>query len=157
MPAKNAGGTRRTPALSRNVVRHSHVEVIRWIMVIPAAVIGWWLAISVGLVLTNIPGYFCPPGLLASGHCMTPWYGPVMSGIMTLTAALSAVMTLLFAVLVAPRKRDLVAKVIFVAGSIYATYFAFSISAWLEYVGAIIFGLFTLLLLIKKYGRRTAA
>lgn len=138
-------------------MQHSHVEIIRWVMVIPAAVIGWWLAISFGLLLTSVPGYFCPPELTESGVCMTPWYGPVMSGIMIFAAALSAVMTLLFAVLVAPNKRDLVAKAVFVAGSIYATYFAFSISAWAEYVGAIMFGLVTLLFLTKKYGRRDAA
>ena len=79
-----------------------------------------------------------------------------MSGIMILAAALSAVLTLLFAVLTAPRKRDLVAIAIFLAGAIYATYFAFSISAWAEYTGAIVAGLFTLFLLIKKYGRRVA-
>jgi hypothetical protein len=62
-----------------------------------------------------------------------------------------------FAVLAAPRRRGLVAKVVFVAGSIYATYFAFSISAWVEYTCAIVFGLFTLFLLLKKYGRRADA
>jgi len=126
-------------------------------MVIPAAVVGWWITIMIGLSLTNIPGYFCPPELLVSGLCMTSWYGPVMSGIMIFTAALSAVMTLLFAVLTAPRKRDLVAKVVFLAGCIYATYLAYSISAWAEYVGAILFGLLTLWLLTKKYGRRISA
>ena len=138
-------------------MQHNHIEVIRWIMVIPAAIIGWLLAIMVGLLLTNIPGYFCPPELVTSGFCMATWYGPVMLGIMIFAAALSAVMTLMFAVLVAPRKRDLVAKVVFVVGSSYATYLAFSISAWVEYLSAIIFGLFTLLLLTKKYGRRVSA
>jgi hypothetical protein len=137
-------------------MKYSYIEVFRWIMVIPAAVIGWWLAIIIGLLLTNVPGYFCPPELMISELCMASWYGPVMSEIMIFAASLSAVMTLLFAVLIAPGKRDLVAKVVFVAGSIYATYFAFSISAWAEYAGAIIFGLFTLLLLMKKYGRRVA-
>jgi predicted branched-subunit amino acid permease len=74
---------------------------------------------------------------------------------MIFAAALSAVMTLLFAVLVAPKKRVLVARVVFLAGSIYATYFAFSISAWAEFVGAILAGFITLLLLTKKYGGRT--
>jgi len=138
-------------------MQQSHIEVIRWIMVIPAAIIGWGLAIMVGLLLTNIPGYFCPPELEISGFCKATWYGPVMLGIMIFAAALSAVMTLLFAVLVAPRKRDLVAKVVFVAGSSYAIYLAFSISAWVEYLSAIIFGLFTLFLLIKKYGRQVSA
>jgi len=126
-------------------------------MVIPAAIIGWWIAISIGLLLTNIPSYFCPTELVESELCMASWYGPVMSRIMIFAAALSAVMTLLFAVIVAPRKRDLVAKVVFVAGSIYATYFAFSISAWAEYTGAIVAGLFTLFLLIRRYGERVAA
>ncbi len=125
-------------------------------MVIPAAIVGWWLAIIVGLLLTHVPGYLCPPELVTSGYCMASWNGPIMSGIMIFAAALSAVMTLMCAVLVAPSKRDLVAKVVFVAGSICATYFAFSISAWVEYVGAIISGLFTLLLLTKKYGLRVA-
>jgi hypothetical protein len=80
-----------------------------------------------------------------------------MSGIMIIAAALSAALTLWFAVLTAPRKRDLVAKVVFVAGSIYATYFAYSISAWSEYTGAIVFGLFALFLLLKKYRRQAAA
>jgi hypothetical protein len=138
-------------------MQHNPIDVIRWIMVIPAAVIGWWLTIMVGLSLTNIPGLFCPPELMVSDICMTSWYGPVMSGIMIFTAALSAVMTLLFAVLVAPSKRDLVAIIVFVAGSIYATYLAYSISAWAEFTAAIVFGLFTLLLLLKMYGRRVSA
>ena len=135
----------------------NYIEIFRWIMVVPAAIIGWWIAIIIGLLLTNIPGYFCPPQLMISDICMTSWYGPVMSGIMILAAALSAVSTLLFAVLTAPAKRALVAKVIFLAGVIYATYFAFSLSAWVEYTGAIVAGSFTLFLLIKKYGRRVAA
>ena len=126
-------------------------------MVIPAAITGWWIAISIGLLLTNIPLYFCPPELVASELCMASWYGPVMLGIMIFAAALSAVMTMLFAVIVAPRKHDLVAKVVFVAGSIYATYFAFSISAWAECGGAIVAGLITMLLLIKRYGDRVVA
>ena len=137
-------------------MQHSYTEVFRWIMVIPAAVIGWWLAIIIAIMLISIPDYFCPPELVISGFCAASWYGPVVSGIMIFGAALSAVLTLVFSVLTAPRKRGLVAKVVFVAGSIYATYFAFTISAWGEYAGAIVFGLLTLFLLTKKYGRRVA-
>jgi len=126
-------------------------------MVIPGAVIGWWLAIIVGLSLANVPLYFCPPELVESELCMASWYGPVMSGIMIFAAALSAGMTMLFAVLVAPGRRDLVAKIVFVAGCVYATYLAISLATWAEYMGAVVFGLFTLYLLTKKYARRVTA
>lgn len=137
-------------------MQHNYIEIIRWIMVVPAAVIGWWLAIIFGLSLTHIPLIFCPPELVESELCMASWYGPVMSGLMTFAAGLSAVMTMLFAVLVAPGRRELVAKVVFVAGFIYATYLAFSLAAWAEYMGAVAFGLVTLYLLTKKFARRVA-
>jgi hypothetical protein len=138
------------------VMQHTYIKILRWVMVIPAAVIGWWLAIIIGLSLTHIPEYFCPPEFMVSDLCMAPWYGPILSGILIFSAALSAFLVLVVAVLVAPSHRALVAKGVFVAGSLYATYLAFTISAWAECAGAIICGLVTLFWLIKKYGRRVA-
>jgi hypothetical protein len=140
-----------------NVMQHKRTEILRWFMVIPAAIIGWWLAIVTGIVLVSIPDNFCPPEDVMSGFCTAPWYEPVVSGIMIYTASLSAVLALVFSVLTAPGKRDLVATGVFVAGCLCAVYFAFWIAAWAECAGAIVFGLVTLIFLSKRYRLSDAA
>lgn len=124
------------------------LEIIRWLLVIPSAFIGWYLAFFIGVLLYSAVDSFCPRQEFDS-PCIASWYFPVIDAVIIFGASLSAVFTILFAVLIAPKKRDFVAKIIFLGGVVTAIYFVANTSAWAEFTGAIICGLLTLALVLR--------
>lgn len=138
-------------------MRHKKIEIIRWLLVIPLAFVGWYTALSIGFLLYSVANYFCPPELMISGRCHASWYSPVIDGVIIFGASLSAILVILLSVLVAPNKRKLVAKIIYSAGLIIAIYAVYETSAWGAFAGAMLSGtLFIFLLLRYMDGKNNA-
>ena len=129
------------------------LEIIRWLLVIPSAFIGWYLAFFIGVLLYSVVDSFCPRQEFDS-PCMASWCFPVIDAVIIFGVSLSAIFTILFAVLIAPKKRDFVAKIIYLGGASTAIYFAASTSAWVEFAGAIICGSLTLVLVLRHEIKR---
>ncbi len=130
---------------------------IRWLLVIPSAFAGWYLALFIGLLLYSVADSFCPPELMVSGSCQATWHKPPVDDLVIFGASLSATLSNLFPVLVAPAKRSLVAKVIFIGGVAFAVSAVVSTSAWGAFSGAILFGALTLFITMRFEGKTNAA
>lgn len=137
-----------SPAGYRNVMKN-RLTIVRWILVIPSAFIGWYTALFVGMVLYSVVDSVCANDQMISGMCMAPWSSIVKDGIIIFGASLSAILVLLFSAVVAPSKRKLVAKFIYVGGCAFALYAASETSAWGAFSGAIISGAVFLVLILR--------
>lgn len=129
---------------------HHKIDVIRWVLVIPAAFAGWYVALFMGIFLYPVADLFCPPELLISGVCTATWYKPVIDGLVVFGASLSAVLAIFFSFMIAPSKKVLVAKAILLGGVGMALYAAIITSAWFAFIGAITCGLITVVIMHQK-------
>ena len=96
-----------TPGLVYSTVMHNKIETIRWILVIPSAVVGWYIALFIGLILYAAVDLFCLPEHMVSGSCQAPWHEPVFNGLVVYVSCLSTVFVLVLSVIVAPKKECL--------------------------------------------------
>ena len=124
-------------------------DIVRWLLVIPFAFIGWYAALFIGMILYSIADSFCPPELMISGSCQASWHEPLIDGLIIFGASLSAVLVILFSAIVAPYKRELVAKTIYIGGVIFAIYAAYETSAWSAFIGAVLSGAIFLYFFIR--------
>ena len=136
---------------------HKKIEIIRWLLVIPSAFVGWYAALFMGFLLYSVADYFCPPELMISGQCSASWHQPVIDGVIIFGASLSAILVILFSVLVAPNKRKLVAKIIYLGGVLLAMYAVYETSAWGAFAGAVLSGALFLLLFLRFMGGKNNA
>ena len=128
---------------------HNKIEIIRWLLVIPSAFAGWYAALFIGLILYNVADSFCPPELMISGSCIASWHEPLIECLFVFGASLAAVLTILFSILVAPKKRKLVAKVIYIGGVMFAIYALYETTAWGAFIGAVLSGAILLYFLMS--------
>jgi hypothetical protein len=116
---------------------------LRWILVLPSAFFGWWVALVIGIFLYNLADYFCPPDQMISGMCVADWHESVVNVVMIFCAGLSAVFAILFSISVAPKRKDRVALVIYLGGVAYASYFAVATENWWAFIAAVAVGAIT--------------
>lgn len=115
-------------------------EMLRWLLVIPAAFVGWYAAFFVEVILYVIfESMLCPEQLPEVRVNSFPCE-PIFSVMVTIGAGLSAVLTILFAVWVAPARRVYVAAIIYTGGAAFALYFAVLTSEWAAFASAMLCG-----------------
>jgi len=144
-----AFGVKETP-----VGKFAAVTLLRWIAVIPAGVLGWYIAFLSGLVLLTGATNLCPTESMVSGAYTAPWFRYAEATIMCVTVALAAFLVVVFPAFVAPRRRSAVAWVAFAAGLMVAVYFVAYTAALLEFVSAIVAGLVSVVGVMKAERRR---
>ena len=132
--------------------RRGIIAALRWVAVIPAALLGWYLALVIGLSLRSLATSLCPPEDLVSDACAASWFAPVEDGIFIATAALAALLVLLFSTVICPSHKRGVAVVVFVVGTASAVLLGYALSIWLPPLAAVISGLFTLRQLDQNSG-----
>ena len=128
------------------------VTLFRWIAVVPAGVLGWYIGFLAGLALLAGATSLCPTESLVSGACIAPWFRYAEAAIICVGVALAAFLVIVLPVIVAPRWRSAVAWVAFAAGLIIAVYFVAYTAAVLEFVSAVVAGLLSVVGVLK--GRR---
>jgi hypothetical protein len=127
-------------------------EWLRWLLVIPAAVLGWYAALIAGMLLLAFAESLCPPEDVVSGACMAPWFGTVSAVVFCIGTALAAVLVVLLPTLAAPRARLRVAWVAFALGLAVALAMAIAASAHAELASAVVAGALTTVVLSRRYG-----
>ena len=120
-------------------------RVLRWIALLPVAVAGWYLAMVLGMMTLGLVDQFCPEGLMVSGQCTAGWYDWVQGAIFYLFIALSAVLVVLLAALIAPAHRRRVAWVAFLLGAAMAVLMALLTPSFVDLLAALVAGLATAL------------
>ena len=96
------------------------MKLLRWLLVVPAACVGFLLSVACGLALVSLAGRFCPPELVISGMCTASWYPFVTDLAICISAALGASVTVALPFLLAPTHRLPVAITAFAGGSFFA-------------------------------------
>lgn len=104
--------------------------MLRWALVVPAALAGWFVSLLVGLVLLHLVDRLCPEDQRVSGACIAPWHATVTDGIVLVCAALAAALIVLLPALVAPREKRTVAHLAFGGGLLFALYAAVQTGAY---------------------------
>ena len=133
------------------------LEVIRWLSVIPSAIVGWYIALVVGMAAHSGLNDRCPYGEVVSGMCDSTWFNRAEKIVIPFFVGLSAVLVVLMATLAAPTKKCSVAKVAFAVGLIIAAALAFGIGEWSEFIVACGAGLATSFLVCRRQRARTLA
>ena len=129
------------------------ITILRWLLLVPFAIGGWYVALLIGIMLYAVADLFCPTELMISGGCQASWYAPVIDGLIIFGAGLSAVFVILFSILMAPANKVTIARVAYVSGFFVALYFAHGTSAWGAFFGAAISGALTLLFLHRHVNK----
>lgn len=126
-------------------------ETLRWLLIVPVAVAGWFTAFVGALELHGLVYYFCPAEYQVSGVCNHPAAMAAQQALVVLGAAVSAALVVLLPTLTAPAYKQQVA-----AGA-WSLGFGVAIWAYLEtyalgpFLAACIAGTATFLLVLKLY------
>ena len=98
------------------------IRTLRWILVIPMAVAGWFIAFASAVTLHSLIWDFCPPEFQVSGMCTHPWAFIAEDLLVWSGAFVSAVLVVAFAARTAPSYKSQVATACLVIGVAVGTY-----------------------------------
>ena len=126
------------------------VSVLRWLLVIAAPILGWYIALVAGLLLLDFTESWCPPEEMISGMCTAAWFPLASNAVFCFSTALAAVLVVAGAVLAAPSRRRQVAWTAFALGSVVALALAAAAVAWAEFASAVLAGGLTAFLLARR-------
>jgi hypothetical protein len=125
-------------------------QSIRWILILPAAIAAWYVALFIGIGLYQGIEALCPASQVVSGHCFAPWFRPVSDGLIAFGAALAAVLVMLACTLLAPTHRRQVAIATFAVGTVVAVFMGVGASAYAAMVSAVVAGAVVLATLLRR-------
>jgi hypothetical protein len=126
------------------------MHAIRWMLVPLAALAAWGAALVIGLMLHDAATRLCPQSYIVSGACFAPWT-PIADGVvLVVSAAVAAVLVVLFASYTAPAHRPRVAAVLYGLGAAWAVVMAIAGAAYLALPAAGIGGAWALWLVRRR-------
>lgn len=128
--------------------------IARWILVVPAAVLGMYIGLFLGMLMFRGLVIICPSQYQVSGSCIAGLGRVAKDGVMIFTTSLSAILVVSFATLMAPRHKVTVAWIAYLAGALFVTFLAYDTGFGLPYFGAIVCGLLTVLYVHQRRARR---
>ena len=116
------------------------IQVLRWTAIIPACILAWYVALFVGIYILGIVDGFCPPDQVISGFCQASWYPTAERVVICFGTALSAILVVLTAAIIAPTNRILVSRLALGVGAVIATVMAIQLGTYLELISALAAG-----------------
>ena len=119
------------------------VTGVRWLLVIAAPLLGWYLALMAGVLLLSFVESLCPPEKMVSGICTASWFPFAEKAVFCSGSALAASLVVIGAFVPAPAWRREIAWSVFGLGSIVAVDMAWEGAAWAELVFALLAGALT--------------
>jgi hypothetical protein len=119
--------------------------IIRWLLVLPVAWLGWAISVGVAFLVYGIAEGSCPREQVISEHCAAPWFGATVDAIFIGGSGLAAALILIGCTLMAPNRRRMVALATYVVGVGVALNMAIAATAWGPFVSAILVGALALL------------
>ena len=135
--------------------------IVRWILVLPAAIAAWYLVFFAGIFVHGIVEHaLCPTPEFISETCVNDRVIRILHGVIVLFVALSAVAVMLAVVITAPSEKLLMTWVAFAVGSGVAIFMAVVAKSPAEGAAAVAAGLLTALAIRRRLrrpsGRTTA-
>lgn len=116
------------------------IVVIRWILVPFAAWIAWALAVFAAYELDAFATYLCPENMMVSGMCTADWFDTAFDSIVCFGAAMAAALVVLLCTLIAPARREQVARATYLVGALAAVVMAIPTRDFLPLACALIAG-----------------
>ncbi|TCI02412.1 hypothetical protein EZV61_13725 [Corallincola luteus] len=122
------------------------IRVFRWILVIPAAVLGYMASMFIGMSTLFAFEKFCPPDLVISEMCTAGYMHYVEAICLLLFSSLAAVLVVLLPSLIAPANKQMVAGAAYIVGAVTALYIGLELGAYLVLLSVLASGALTLYL-----------
>ncbi len=121
--------------------RQKRRAMIRWLWVVPSAIVVWYAVLSLAPALNTLATQFCPADALLSGFCTASWFHPVERAIMVGCAGLTALAIVVVSAIIAPMHRIRAAAVMFALGMLVAVNMLTHTGAYPEFTAAVLGGL----------------
>ncbi len=103
-----------TPTSSPFKVRA--LNVVRWVLVVPAALVGWYAGLIVALLIYKTNVALCPARYLVSGMCTAPWSSAMEELAVIVGGAVVGALVVLLPALMAPYHRKKIALIAYALG-----------------------------------------
>lgn len=132
------------------------MTMLRWLAVMPCAVLAWYVALAAGSALLSGIYVLCPAEDVTSYSCVAWWYGYAEWVVLKLSVAASAFVVVITAAATAPYWRLQAAWLAYLAGSAIAAYLVAQTAAVGEFIAALIAGLGGVYLVAKRLHNTTA-
>ncbi len=139
------------PGISHGILSWGVIaQCIRWLAVVPTAILAWHMALLVGLALYSGLEALCPAEQKVSEICIAVWFASAESGVFIFSAAFAAALIVTSCTLIAPDHRRVVAWTTFALGTLAAAYLALETMAIWEFVAAVVAGSISAWLLSRR-------
>lgn len=99
------------------------MRTIRWLLTIPAALLGWFAGFLAGLVIYKINVWSCPTKHILFGTCLAPWSPYIEKFGEALGVTTASSLIVLLPTLVAPTNRNVVAIASYLVSLVAVAYF----------------------------------
>jgi len=128
------------------------MQLFRWVMVVPAGVLSWYVALFAGVMAASALDHFCPADQMESGMCIAWWHRYAVDTIVIVFAAIAAFLVVLCATLAAPSHKLKVAWVAFSSGCVFALYAVSQTKAVAAFIAAVLSGLVAVFCVARNLG-----
>lgn len=126
------------------------MRIVRWALMIPVAVVAWYLALIIGVALLGGLTRLCPAHQQVSGMCTAPWYDGASAALVAFGAAMAAVFIMFACTAVAPTQKRVAAVVTFACGAIVAAAMGIPSGEYAAFVAAVVAGAGALWILLRR-------
>jgi hypothetical protein len=93
-------------------------QLIRWLLLVPATLLGWWLIVFLGILFYETTDLFCAKLEM----CQVPLLEFLQRLIIDFFAAVAAAVVVLIPARVAPNYSRLIARVAYILGALYCSF-----------------------------------
>ena len=125
------------------------MNILRWLLIVPACVLAWYLSLIVGLILVSIAESFCSKEKMISGFCTASWFQFAENLIYAFCGGLVAFVVITVSYLLAPIHKDKMVMVAYFLGTVVAIYMVVETGAWLVFGSALVIGFVTCIGFVK--------
>ncbi|GAB1256445.1 hypothetical protein NBRC116494_09470 [Aurantivibrio plasticivorans] len=133
----------------------SRLDIARYILVVPAVLTSWLLAVFAGIqVEVARVALFCPPEFRDGAECYASGWEAWPSWLMLSDAALCAVFVVLTTAITVPRRKLLFSGYTYALGCLLAAFLMVLTGAWQGFLAALLAG-FATLYGVKLYTKDT--
>ena len=108
-------------------------SIWRWLAVIPAAFMGFFAAVALGLVIWRSLDAFCPAAENFEGFCSAPWYDEAITLALCVCAGVAAFLVVTLSAWTAPAHRRTVSWLAYAIGA--AITISFGLGSSLQSIG----------------------
>jgi hypothetical protein len=132
------------------MLKLSKISLLRFALIVPAAIIGWYMGLMLGIAIYELGEITCPPEYVVSGACSAPWIPVIKNLAMAIGSGMAATLIVLFAYALAPIHKKNTALIALIVGAIVATVMVVFAREWIAFLFALSGGVITYLRLMRS-------